>query len=100
MQKLTCKIILWDDWNHIKHISISICDLIFHTDFNPYGVLQEEDLYKLLTGILYELPDETIQEQIDMFNKEPFKPHEIIDEHEIEVMYFDDNNKLRNITIQ
>ena len=100
MDKLKCKIILWEDWNHLKHISISTCDLIFHTDFNPYGVLQEEDLYKLLTGILYELPDEAIQEQVDMFKKEPFKPHSIIDEHEIEVMYFDESNILRNITIQ
>ena len=100
MDKLKCKIILWEDWNHLKHISISTCDLIFHTDFNPYEVVHEEALYELLTGILYELPDDMIQEQINTFKEDPFKPHSIIDEHEIEVMYFDESNILRNITIQ
>lgn len=99
IEKLKAKIIWWQDFRHSEYVSIDIGGLIYHTALPTNTMIDPNELYEIFSKIIYfDIPDEDLilEEQIET----PFSPHQILNEEEMEVKYFDINDQLRSVTIQ
>lgn len=78
------------------HVSIEICGLYYHTDFDPSRDIQQTELHDFFT-LMLDIDDETVLKEQEEYG---FSPHQILNEEEWDFKYYNKVGILTDVYLQ